>query len=58
MEIWFSKFHTSNVKLSVRIDKQLFFPVKVNTRELTCLNPRNLESLCLWMETLFFFRKR
>ncbi len=24
MEIWFSKFHTSNVKLSVRIDKQLF----------------------------------
>jgi spermidine synthase len=24
MEIWFSELHTSNVKLSVRIDKQLF----------------------------------
>lgn len=24
MEIWFSEFHTGNVKLSVRIDKQLF----------------------------------
>ena len=24
MEIWFSEFHTGNVKLSVRINKQLY----------------------------------
>ena len=24
MELWYSEFHTENVKLSVRVDRQLF----------------------------------
>ena len=56
MEFWFSELHTGNVKLSVRIRKQLFSE-KANIRGSMCLTPRSLESLFPWTGEIVFSEK-
>lgn len=47
MELWFSENHTPDVKLSLRVDRQLYSK-KVFIRRLMCLRLRSLEKfLCL-----------
>ena len=42
MEMWFSDEHTDNVKLSIRVDKQLF-SAQSEFQRLMSSNPRSLE---------------
>lgn len=47
MEFWFSELHTGNVKLSIKIEKQLFSGESEYQR-IDVSIPRNLENLFLW----------
>ena len=42
MEFWFSEEHTPNVKLSIRVDRQLYSG-KASSSASMCLSPRNSE---------------
>ena len=47
MEFWFSELHTGNVKLSIKIEKQLFSGESEYQR-IDVFDLRNLENLSLW----------
>ena len=49
MEMWFSEFHTPDVKHSIRVNRQLYSK-QSDIRELIFLKPLNLDVCWLWME--------
>lgn len=53
MQMWFSEYHTVNVKLDVRIEEQLFSG-KSEYQKIDVFNPMNLEKWQHWMVKLFF----
>ncbi len=49
MEIWFSEFHTPDVKHSIRVNRQLFSR-QSDYQRLIFLRHRNLAVFLLWTE--------
>ncbi len=48
MEMWFSEFHTPDVKHSIRVNRQLYSR-QSDYRELIFLRHRNLAGFLHWM---------
>lgn len=56
MELWFSDYHTDKVKMSVKVEKQLFGE-QTDFQRIDVLIQRNLDGLSAPMEALYFPRR-
>lgn len=56
MELWFSDYHTDKVKMSVKVEKQLFGE-QTDFQRIDVLIQRNLDDLSAPMEALYFPRR-
>lgn len=56
MELWFSDYHTDKVKMSVKVEKQLFGE-QTDFQRIDVFVQRNLDGLSAPMEALYFPRR-